>query len=259
MSDIHALSGAYAVDALDDDEREQFEQHLAACPECRAEVRSFSETAALIAEPEAESPPPSLRDSVLSGIASTRPLPPESPEATPETTPETTSESSPTPAVRPLHRRTFPLLVAASVALVLVGLGIFGGVRLLQNNGSSNADLADQILNAPDAVSSTQSLAGGGELTLVQSPSLERAVMIGKDVPAPQTGTTYQLWLQQPGKGMVSAGLMSDAEEPTVLTGNAATAKAAAVSVEPPGGSTKPTTDPIALFPLKPTGGDGST
>ena len=63
MSDIHALSGAYAVDALDDDEREQFEQHLAVCPECRAEVRSFSETAALIAETEAETPPPSLRDS----------------------------------------------------------------------------------------------------------------------------------------------------------------------------------------------------
>ena len=49
MSDIHALSGAYAVDALDDDERELFEQHLAVCPECRAEVRSFGETAALIA------------------------------------------------------------------------------------------------------------------------------------------------------------------------------------------------------------------
>ena len=58
---------------------------------------------------------------------------------------------------------------------------------------------------------------------------------------------------------MVSAGLMPDAEEPTVLTGNAATAKAAAVSVEPEGGSEQPTSDPIALFPLKPTGGNGST
>ncbi len=38
MSDIHALSGAYAVDALDDIERAQFERHLAECAECRAEV-----------------------------------------------------------------------------------------------------------------------------------------------------------------------------------------------------------------------------
>jgi anti-sigma-K factor RskA len=258
MSDIHALSGAYAVDALDDDEREQFEQHLAVCPECRAEVRSFSETAALIAGTEAETPPPSLRDSVLSGIASTRPLPPETPEPSPESTPDDTSEAA-AAAVRPRRRRTFPLLVAASVALILVGLGIFGGVRLLQNDGSSSQDLADQVLNAPDAVSSTQTLAGGGELTIVRSESLERAVMIGQDVPAPEAGTTYQLWLQQPGKGMVSAGLMPDAEEPTVLAGNAATAKAAAVSVEPDGGSEQPTSDPIALFPLKPTGGNGST
>ena len=31
MSEIHALSGAYAVDALDDIERAQFERHLATC------------------------------------------------------------------------------------------------------------------------------------------------------------------------------------------------------------------------------------
>ena len=36
--DIHSLVGAYAVDALDDAERARFEQHLAACAECRAEV-----------------------------------------------------------------------------------------------------------------------------------------------------------------------------------------------------------------------------
>jgi anti-sigma-K factor RskA len=44
---------------------------------------------------------------------------------------------------------------------------------------------------------------------------------------------------------------MTDADEPTVLSGDAATAVAAAVSVEPEGGSDEPTTDPVALFPLK--------
>ena len=69
MSDIHALSGAYAVDALDDDERTEFEQHLAVCAECRAEVASFRETAALIAETQAETPPPSrCATGVLAGI-----------------------------------------------------------------------------------------------------------------------------------------------------------------------------------------------
>jgi anti-sigma-K factor RskA len=67
------------------------------------------------------------------------------------------------------------------------------------------------------------------------------------------------MWLQQPGEGMVSAGLMPDAEHPTVLTGDAATAEAAAVSVEPESGSPQPTTKPIALFALqKPATGNGS-
>ena len=33
--EIHALAGAYAVDALDDLERVRFEAHLAVCAECK--------------------------------------------------------------------------------------------------------------------------------------------------------------------------------------------------------------------------------
>jgi anti-sigma-K factor RskA len=254
MSDIHALSGAYAIDALDDDERSQFEKHLEVCPECRAEVQSFTETSALIAETQAETPPPSLRDSVLSGIGSVRPLPPE-PDAT--AAPAETANAAAT--VHTLHRRTLPFLVAASVALILLAVG--GGlVYHAQHNGSSTTNLADQIMQAPDAVRVTEPVPGGGQLTIVRSASLKRAVMVGSEVPAPKPGTTYQMWLQQPGLGMVSAGLMPDADHPTVLTGDAATAEAAAVSVEPEAGSPEPTSDPIALFPLQtPATGNGST
>ncbi len=254
MSDIHALSGAYAVNALDDTEREQFEQHLAGCPDCRAEVQSFGETAAMIAGTQAETAPPSLRDSVLSGIASTRPLPPATP--TPEAPTDPAAEGA---SVTPLWRRTGPLLVAASVALILVGLGIFGFTSLRNDGGSSTTNLADQVLNASDAMKVTEPLEGGGQLTIVRSESLGRAVMLGKDVPPPAAGKTYQLWLQQPGEGMVSAGLMPDVTTPTVLTGDAATATAAAVSVEPAVGSAQPTSDPIALFPLQATAENGTT
>ena len=50
MSDLHKLTGAYAVDALDDLERARFEQHLAECDDCRAEVAELRETAALLAD-----------------------------------------------------------------------------------------------------------------------------------------------------------------------------------------------------------------
>jgi anti-sigma-K factor RskA len=240
MSDIHALSGAYAVDALDADERVEFEQHLSGCADCRAEVASFRETAALITDAETEAPPASLRSGVLSGISQIRPIPPETPSL-----PERIEPAGPSG----VRRRWFPQLLAAAAAVVLLATG---AVLWHPWHGQDGPDLAGQILNAPDAMRLTAKLPGGqGELTLVRSASLRRAVMVGDHVPAAGSGKTYQMWYQQPGQPMVSAGLMTDADEPTVLSGDAATAVAAAVSVEPEGGSDEPTTDPVALFPLK--------
>ena len=62
MSDIHALSGAYAVDALDDLERARFERHLAGCEACRHEVDSLREAAALLPETTTVEPSAALRD-----------------------------------------------------------------------------------------------------------------------------------------------------------------------------------------------------
>ena len=74
--DIHALSGAYAVDALDDVEREQFERHLAGCSACQAEVASLVAAATSLSSLSDVAPPPSLRAKVLQGITTVRPLPP---------------------------------------------------------------------------------------------------------------------------------------------------------------------------------------
>jgi anti-sigma-K factor RskA len=237
MSDIHALSGAYATDALDDDERARFEQHLTGCADCRAEVATFHETGALLAETEAAAPPPGLRDRVLGDISQVRPLPPVTPDR---------GVTEPTPVVA-VRRRWVPGLVAASVAVILLA----GGILAWHPWRSAQESLADQVLHASDAVRVTETLPnGGGTLTLVTSPSLGKAVMIGDHVPEPPAGKTYQLWLQQPGQDFVSAGLMPDSSKPTLLTGDAATAKQAAVSVEPASGSPHPTTSPIAVFAL---------
>jgi hypothetical protein len=115
-------------------------------------------------------------------------------------------------------------------------------------------NVADEVLHAPDAVKITEQLPGdAGEITLVRSASLGKAVMVPDHVPRPPAGKTYQMWLQQPGQPMVSAGLMADPNEPAVLSGDAATASAAAVSIEPTGGSVHPSADVVAVFPLRPT------
>jgi anti-sigma factor RsiW len=43
--DTHDLTAAYALHALDDVEREQFEQHLAQCERCREELGVLTESA----------------------------------------------------------------------------------------------------------------------------------------------------------------------------------------------------------------------
>jgi anti-sigma-K factor RskA len=231
MSDIHALSGAYAVDALDDIERAAFERHLAGCPDCRAEVAELREAAGMIAETTTATPPPELRDKVLAGIGSIRPLPPE----------------VPAPTAR--RRRTVRLLVAAAAAVVLVGAGTVAWQQPWQDESSQVPSVADQVRNAADAKSTSLDFPGGAQATVIHADSLDKAVIVTDDMPAPPNGRVYQLWLDQPGQGMVPAGVMPvRADQTVVLEGDAATALAAGITVEPEGGSSEPTTKPIALF-----------
>ena len=55
--DLHALSGAYALDALDPQEAQHFEEHLDHCAACRREVVEFQATAAQLGEATATTPP----------------------------------------------------------------------------------------------------------------------------------------------------------------------------------------------------------
>lgn len=237
MTDVHALSGAYALDALDDLERAAFERHLAECAECREEVASLREAAAMIAETTTAEPPAELRDRVLAGIATIRPLPP---EVAPPT----------------YRRRTTRFLVAAAAAAVI---GV-GGVVVAQQpwEGSSTVEvsLADQVLQASDARESKLEFKDGSTATVTHSDSLGRSVIVTDDMAAPPDGKVFQLWYDQPGEGMVSAGVMPVQPDLTyVLEGDATTATAVGITVEPEGGSPEPSGEPIALFDFGRSGG----
>ncbi len=140
--DIHALSGAYAVDAVDDIERAMFERHLADCESCRAEVESLREAGALLAETSALTPPDALRQRVLAGIESIRPLPPLTVDA---------GERARS------NRRRFPALVAAAAALIaLGGVGATVWHPWSADQGIESADPAARIVDAPDAQTKTE-------------------------------------------------------------------------------------------------------
>ena len=256
MSDIHALSGAYAIDALDDIERAQFERHLAECAECRAEVDSLREASAMLAETTALEPPADLRSRLLADIRTVRPLPPVTP------TPEDATEEAPEPPpatvtavpgnVTPLRpgRRFLRGLVAA--AAVVAALGAGAAVWHPWTDETSQAPTAAQrVQNAPDAVEVTQKIEGGGQATVWASKSLNRVVVQTEGLPPLPEGKIYEMWRQDSRDGMVPAGLMDADDATVVLQGDVANAVAAGITVEPAAGSNVPTTEPVALFPFE--------
>src|SRR2546423_7612149 len=71
---IHELTAAYALDALDEREQREYEEHLARCPSCREELASLTEAATGLAYGvESPLPPPALRDRILAQAPSQRP------------------------------------------------------------------------------------------------------------------------------------------------------------------------------------------
>lgn len=71
--DLHELTAAYAVDALDPDEAEAYRRHLGQCEECREELAALNETAANLAfATVAPAPPPRLRVAILEQAAAER-------------------------------------------------------------------------------------------------------------------------------------------------------------------------------------------
>jgi hypothetical protein len=240
MSDIHALSGAYAVDALDDHERHLFEQHLADCPACQAEVAGLRDAAALLPETTSVAPPPALRDRVLADIGTVRPLPPLPVDGPAQ---ETVRD------IGSARRRRFPIRLAAAAAVLAV-LGVGAAVTQPWEDDTQQVPLvASRVLDAPDAERVSLDV-GDAKATMVRSVSLGRAVVVTNGMPPPPDGKVYELWLQRPEGNMVRAGLMPEGENVTyLLEGDAADAIGAGITIEDaPDGSDVPHTPPVALF-----------
>lgn len=255
-ADIHGLSGAYAVDALDDVERAEFERHLGQCPECQDEVASLRAAAVELSHASAATPPPSLRDSVLRQISTVRPLPPvtdrpdsEAPAAAPPgAVPGQQLPSGVTSLESRRRRNPLAWLVAAAAAAVLV---IGGIVWSPWDDGDQQRPItATEVVQAPDA-QRYEKVIDGAKATIVRSVSLGKAVIIAENMPAAPDGKDFQVWFENPDGAMVNAGLMPHEAKPKVsmlLDGDASKFKGVGITVEPAGGSPEPTGAPIALI-----------
>ena len=110
---------------------------------------------------------------------------------------------------------------------------------------------ADRVVKDPDAQHVRLEFPDGASATVVRSEAEGKAVLLTKKMPPAPDGKVYELWLQKDGV-MVPAGLMPDETDQTVLLeGDASGATAVGITVEPDGGSKKPTSAPIAMFELE--------
>jgi hypothetical protein len=249
--DLHSLSGAYALDALEPGaESERFAGHLNRCPSCASEVREFREVATAMAFAATTTPPPELRDRVLAAAALTRQLPPEI------TSRARSHRARGRTGVRMPKMPWLPWLSGVVATAAIVVAVLFGFARAHTEQELNQARAQDQaiaqVLSAPQAKLLTHATTKGGAATVVLAADRHELVVTTTGLPALPAGKVYQLWLIGTTK-TVSAGLLPAAtsgQTGPVLASGVVQGDKLGLTVEPAPGTTQPTTTPILALPL---------
>jgi anti-sigma-K factor RskA len=227
-AEVHELSAAYALDALDPAERDAYEEHLARCAECREAVAAFQDVAADLAyEADAPPPPPALRDRILA---------------------EARTDGSNVVAF-PRRRWLVPVTGAAAVAAGIAALALsFWAADLSQQLDDERASLhlseeAVAMLADPDA---RRIPLDGAEGMLVVNDESGEGWLVLRGLESAPSEKTYEAWVIEDGEA-VPAGLFAGGGVSTVVSLAAPVSEGAvvAVTLEAAGGVEQPTQDPL--------------
>ena len=234
------LKDAYVLGALPEEERLSLEEYLAAHPERQAEIDELRAVAGLLAfSPQEQEPSRELRSRVMEVVE---------------------AEAEPRGAGR---RSTFARIGDyLSVRSLALGAAILLAIALL----SWNVLLQGQVQNLQGKVEDTRdqrqiqqsrtielegSWADQGVDAEVASIDNDQIILVAKNMPSVPEARTCQIWvinndvpkpsgLFQPDRNMTA----------TPITNSISKADVIAVTVEPAGGSKKPTSDPVLLAEL---------
>lgn len=220
------LKDAYALGALTEDERREFEDYLGEHPELQAEADDLGAIVNLLAlAPQEHEPPSELRRNLLASIGDG-------------------SREEHTPRRARVGRFLGPsgIVVAAVAAVaVLAIIGLFGWAVSLR---TENEDLRGEVQTRR-----AYELQGSGPAQDVRGQLIRigegQAVLFTENLPPPRQGETYQAWLMRNGVAE-PAGLFEPREEEpsaTPIEGAFQGADAVSVTAEPSGGSPQPTSD----------------
>jgi anti-sigma-K factor RskA len=252
-TDMHPADdlAAYALDALDDAERQAVEAHVAGCPDCQAKLGEFHET--LVALVPEEAPPSTVWQGIAASIGTPDlgdPLVEEEVDAGPAGLATGRGEPGDGGTVVPLAERTrfrrrFQLGLAAAAACLVVA-AIAGGAVGYLLGASDDSDIDSLALEASDAdgVLATLTDQEGQPVARVVSDE-DGAYMLLEGLENLPEGQAYQLWSlteEQP----VSLGMLGREGTNTVAFRLPPTITELAISVERTSGDVAPTTELFA-------------
>lgn len=210
-AELDELLGAYALDAVDGDEREQLEVWLARTPEAQRDVDELRETASLLTY----APDDEIPDELWTRIEDRLSAPPPPLRLVVET------PRKPDEAARPDRRPRRPWAwgIAAALALVIaVSVGVVAGQRNSDQDARLDAISArmeheqmreaafDAAMEADSRVAELAAANGNVKAKVVTTAD-GRGYFMRDQLPALSSGRTYQLW-----------ALMDNAANPTMIS-----------------------------------------
>ena len=247
---LHALVGAYVLDAIPDSDRAQFERHLLTCEQCRDDVRGQREAGALLAAAVAVTPRPELRGPTLAAAGVTRQFPP-----VVGGEPARRSWRGRGPAAGIARAWLAPVAVTIAVVLavtaVALGLHMAGMQRRLAAQDRRDSAIS-VILGAHDAVALTAAVTTGGTATVVMSHQERALVFTASGLTRLSGSRGYELWLAGPA-GISPVGMLphgGHGMSGPMVVGRLAVGDVLEVTVEPVGGSPQPTSLPVVRLVL---------
>jgi anti-sigma factor RsiW len=221
LDDIDELLGAYALDAIDPDERRRVEDYLEANPRAAAEVREHREVATMLAYTGMDAPD-GLWDRIVSTIE----------EPAPEPGPEL-AKVMPMESARRSRSRAFGTWILATAAAAVIAIvavsfldrgAITDPLQLAVDEARADRDTRTAVLVAegsPVEIEAVVDESGLGFLVADALPQLPR-------------DQTYQLW-GVVGDDVISLGILGPNPELELFTARVDLA-ALAVTIEPAGG-----------------------
>ncbi len=231
------LLGAYALEALPDDEARRMVEHLASCQEHATAAAQLRQTQSLLAlTVDDAQASPDVRSRIMAAV-----------EAGPAAgRVETGPPARAVPVRRPMRvprwaPRPMQLTVAAAFLLTL-GIGSLIGYRLNQNAQPIILNFAGDASKAPSA-----------EARLVYFKDRQQALLAVSGLPRLTPGQVYELWLIK-GAVPVDVGISAspDGKIAALLSADLARFDVLAITIEP-GEQPLPTTTPILVGKLRST------